>query len=165
MIRPVVDPLLAYLAGVPLPGGDGGGQAVLLGVLGRLEFVGVLEVVAELAVVVAGETALFAGVGALVGPKHGVGVQGPLGVLSLNSSGGRTEKLGRAVLLSSWWHLVTSGSRWAVFGSVVLTGVGPGATTLHNSLLKRGWSPACQGSCIDLPHQFHPLGPTRKVTF
>ena len=123
-VSTVVDPLLAYLAGVPLPGGDGGGQAVLLRVLGRLEFVGVLEVVAELAVVVAGESALFAGVGALVGPKHGVGVQGPLGVLSLNSSGGRMEKLGRAVLLSSWWHLVTSGSRWAVLGSVVLTGVG-----------------------------------------
>ena len=124
-VSTVVDPLLAYLAGVPLPGGDGGGQAVLLGVLRRLEFVSVLEVVAELAVVVAGEIALFAGVGALVGPKHGVGVQGrPLGVLSLNSSGGRMEKLGRAVLLSSWWHLVTSGSRWAVLGSVVLTGVG-----------------------------------------
>ena len=119
-VSTVVDPLLAYLAGVPLPGGDGGGQAVLLGVLRRLEFVGVLEVVAELAVVVAGESALFAGVGALVGPKHGVGVQGPLGVLSLNSSSGRMEKFGRAVVLRSW-HLVTSGSRWTVLGSVILT--------------------------------------------
>ena len=88
--------------------------------------VGVLEVVAELAVVVAGEIALFAGVGALVGPQHGVGVQGPLGVLN-HSSGGRMEKFGRAVFLRSWWHhlVTTSGSRQrSVLGSVVLTRVG-----------------------------------------